>query len=385
MELKQGYKQTEVGIIPLDWKCLPLMDLVYCIHGKAHEQYIEEFGKYIVVNSKFISTDGNIRKFSNISFCTAIIGDVLTVLSDLPNGKALAKCFAVHQNNTFAVNQRVCIWRPKTKVDSRYLFYVLNRNRYFLSLNDGVSQTHILKHHIEKCRIQLPATRKEQTAIATALSDIDELISQTENLISKKKAIKQGAMQELLKPKEGWVTKKLGEVCDVLDNLRKPLNDSERQSMKGDIPYCGANGIVGFVNDYVIDDDIILMAEDGGYFDEYKTRPIAYQMNGKCWVNNHAHILKSKKDYDQNFIFYSLVNKNILDYINGGTRAKLNKGEMVNIVLSLPQNIIEQTKIAKVFIDLSQNIAMLETKLIKLKDQKQGMMQALLTGKIRLL
>jgi len=178
--------------------------------------------------------------------------------------------------------------------------------------------------------------------------------------------------------------KKLGEIVVVLDNLRKPLNDSERQKMKGDIPYCGANGIVGFVDDYVIDDDIILMAEDGGYFDEYKTRPIAYRMKGKCWVNNHAHILKAKMEIDQDFLFYSLVNKNILDFINGGTRAKLNKGELVNILVAVSKSKEEQTRIATILSGMDAEISALETKLEKYKKVKLGMMQNLLTGKIRL-
>jgi type I restriction enzyme S subunit len=213
---------------------------------------------------------------------------------------------------------------------------------------------------------------------------MDELINNLATLIEKKKAIKQGAMQQLLQPKEGWVVKKLGEVCEVLDNLRKPLNDTERQQKKGDIPYCGANGVVDYVDDFVIDDDIILMAEDGGYFDEYKTRPIAYRMKGKCWVNNHAHILKSKVEIDQDFLFYQLVNKNILDFINGGTRAKLNKGELVNILIAISPTKIEQTQIAKVLLDMDNEIQSLEQNLSKYKMLKQGMMQELLTGKIRL-
>ncbi len=88
-----------------------------------------------------------------------------------------------------------------------------------------------------------------------------------------------------------WKVMTLDQTTNCLDNLRVPLNAEQRAKMKGDIPYCGANGIVDYVDDFVIDDEILLLAEDGGYFDEYQTRPIAYRMSGKCWVNNHAHIL----------------------------------------------------------------------------------------------
>ena len=143
--------------------------------------------------------------------------------------------------------------------------------------------------------------------------------------------------------------------------------------------------MLGFVDDYVIDDDIILMAEDGGYFDEYETRPIAYRMMGKCWVNNHAHILKAKPGFDQGFIFYSLVHKNILPFLASGTRAKLNKSEMNKIEVTLASDVIEQTAIASVLSDMDAELAALEHRLAKTRALKQGMMQELLTGRTRLL
>src|SRR5690606_26033569 len=134
--------------------------------------------------------------------------------------------------------------------------------------------------NLKKYKIPLPPTKTEQAAIANALSDADVLIKSLTRLIAKKRQIKQGAMQTLLNPyesgrlKAGWVVKKLGDSAACLDNVRIPLNESQRNKMRGDIPYCGANGVLDYVNDYVIDDDVILMAEDGGYFDEYLYRPI---------------------------------------------------------------------------------------------------------------
>jgi len=264
-----------------------------------------------------------------------------------------------------------------------YHFYVRFGNDLAFKFCQGTKQQSFTGGIAKRLPIIVPPTIKEQTAIATALSDMDALIAQTEQLIEKKKAIKQGVMQELLRPKEGWVKITIDQCCEILNNLRKPLNDTERQRMKGDIPYCGANGIVDFINEYLTDEDIILMAEDGGYFDEYKTRPIAYRMSGKCWVNNHAHILKAKMNYNQDFIYYSVVHKNILDYINGGTRAKLNKSELRNIEIFCPEK-KEQDEISKVLSDIDLQKDGLKNKLKKLNNQKQGMMQALLTGKIRL-
>jgi len=194
--IKQGAMQTL--LTPKDdWEDLLLPQVVNYIHGKAHEQFIDENGKYVVVNSKFISTEGAVKKYSNKNYCSAKNGDVLTVLSDLPNGKALAKCYYVNENNKYAVNQRVCIWRS-VNANSLFLYYVLNRNKYFLGLDDGVTQTHILNHHIEKCPIQIPKSIEEQNRIATILSDMDNEIDALEKKLSKTKELKQGLMQQLL-------------------------------------------------------------------------------------------------------------------------------------------------------------------------------------------
>ena len=136
--------------------------------------------------------------------------------------------------------------------------------------------------------------------------------------------------------------------------------------------------------DPLIDDDIILIAEDGGYFDEYAFRPIAYRMSGKCWVNNHAHILKAKGNFDQGFLLYSLVHKNILKFLASGTRPKLNKSEMYKIAILAPKEKAEQTAIANVLSDMDAEIEMLELKRVKYRHVKIGMMQNLLTGKIRI-
>ena len=180
-----------------------------------------------------------------------------------------------------------------------------------------------------------------------------------------------------------WDAKTIDDTTECLDNLRIPLNESQRSKMQGDVPYCGANGVLDYVNNFVVNDDIILIAEDGGYFDEYAYRPIAYRMIGKSWVNNHAHILKAKADFDQGFIFYSLVHKNILNFLASGTRAKLNKSEMYKIQIAIPE-LKEQKLIADSLSDIDSLILGITLLIEKKKNIKQGAMQELLTGKRRL-
>jgi len=135
---------------------------------------------------------------------------------------------------------------------------------------------------------------------------------------------------------KSWPTKKLGELVVFLDNQRKPINDEERQKRIGPYPYYGANGQVGWIDGFIFDEDLVLLAEDGGYFGS-KDRSIAYRISGKTWVNNHAHVLRViKKIAETGFIHYKLMFYDIKPYITGSTRAKLNKSAAEKIKIQLP-------------------------------------------------
>ncbi len=137
---------------------------------------------------------------------------------------------------------------------------------------------------------------------------------------------------------------RLNEVVTFLDNLRKPITEKDR--IKGPYPYYGANGIQGYVNEYIFDDELVLLAEDGGHFNE-PDRGIAYKVSGKCWVNNHAHVLKAKSNIDINYLARVLENLDVSTYINGTTRAKLNKANAEKIKIPLPP-LAEQQHIAAI-------------------------------------
>ncbi len=183
-------------------------------------------------------------------------------------------------------------------------------------------------------------------------------------------------------PKD-WELISVEDCFDILDNQRKPLNESERNLMRGDIPYYGANGVVDFVNEFLFDEDLILIAEDGGYFDEFQTRPIAYKVKGKAWINNHAHVLKAKNGYFQDYLFYCLEHKNILIWLNGGTRAKLNKGDLEKLPIQIAP-LPEQKAIARVLSTADAAILTTEKLITQKELRKKWLMQQLLTGKKRL-
>ncbi len=125
---------------------------------------------------------------------------------------------------------------------------------------------------------------------------------------------------------------KLEDVCEILDSQRVPITASERKS--GIYPYYGANGIQDYVEDYIFDDDLVLLAEDGGNFGS-KDRPIAYRVSGKCWVNNHAHVLKPKANIDVDYLCYSLMFYDTTGLVNGATRQKLTQAAMRQMQIPL--------------------------------------------------
>ena len=122
----------------------------------------------------------------------------------------------------------------------------------------------------------------------------------------------------------------LEDCCEILDSMRIPITASERKS--GSYPYYGANGIQDYVADYIFDDELVLLAEDGGNFGS-KTKPIAYRVSGKCWVNNHAHVLKPKKDFNVDYLCYSLMFYNTDGLVNGATRPKLTQATMRQMLI----------------------------------------------------
>ncbi|HQI03965.1 MAG TPA: restriction endonuclease subunit S [bacterium] len=179
-----------------EWEETTLTQIVDYENGKAHEQDIVDDGDYIVVNSKFISSDGDVKKFTNIAFCPAQKGDILMVLSDVPNGKAIAKCFWVEEDNRYTVNQRICKITPHN-LDSKILYYLLNRNPYFLAFDDGVKQTNLRKEDVLNCPLLIPSDPKEQEKIASCLSSIDELINAQNQKLETLKLHKKGLLQGL--------------------------------------------------------------------------------------------------------------------------------------------------------------------------------------------
>jgi type I restriction enzyme, S subunit len=159
-----------LGEVPAHWEMSRLSSVCKFEPGKAHEPYIDDEGEFVCVNSRFVSTKGKTIKFCNRNLSPARRNDVLMVMSDLPNGRALAKAFLVPEDDRYAVNQRVCILSAKN-VDPKFLFYSVDRSPLFLRYDDGINQTHLPNAAFTKFPVLLPP-HQEQTEIAQRLDDV---------------------------------------------------------------------------------------------------------------------------------------------------------------------------------------------------------------------
>lgn len=143
-----------------------------------------------------------------------------------------------------------------------------------------------------------------------------------------------------------WATAELGDLVDIYDSVRVPLNKRQREGFRGSYPYYGANGVVDRVADYLFDGDFILIAEDGGHFDD-PTRAVARKVGGRFWVNNHAHVVRARTGVDAAFLAYALGTVPWMDYVGGSTRLKLTQASLKLLPVPLTST-AEQIRLASV-------------------------------------
>ena len=190
---KVRFKADDGSQFP-EWKEKKLDEVFEFYNGKAHENVISENGKYVVVNSKFISTDGTVRKYTNEMIFPLIKKDIVMVMSDVPNGKAISKCFLINENNKYTLNQRICCLRTKENT----VFYInqISRNKYFLKFDDGVKQTNLRKNDILQCPLLCPCLA-EQQKIADCLASFDEVIEKQKATLAVWEELKKGLLQQM--------------------------------------------------------------------------------------------------------------------------------------------------------------------------------------------
>lgn len=218
-----------------DWEQRKLGDVAEYRNGKAHENEIDDDGEYIVVNSKFVSTNGEIKKFSNAQNEPLYENEIAFVLSDVPNGRAIARTFLIEKSGKYTLNQRIAGITPHEDTDPYYLHIKMNRNAYFLKFDDGNKQTNLSIKDVLNYEDMYP-NYKEQQKIGNYFRSLDHLITLHQRKYDETKKLKKCMLQKMF-PKEGekvpeirfsgftgdWKQRKLGEIVNRITRKNSKL------------------------------------------------------------------------------------------------------------------------------------------------------------------
>jgi type I restriction enzyme S subunit len=393
--MKPGYKQTEVGVIPEDWSDIPIREMATKVGSgitpSGGSTRYKAYGRPFVRSQNVGWGHLNLDELAYIDEAThaGFLGteiqadDVLLNITGASIGRSSVADSRIAGGN---VNQHVCIIRPDkfSVLPDMLSCYLISDygQRQIDSFQAGGNRQGLNFQQVSSVRIPIPPL-PEQTAIASALGDADEWIAALEKLIEKKRMVKQGAMQELLSGKRRlpgfsgeWEEKRLGEIAD----LYQPMTISASQFTEAGFPVYGANGVVGYYNQTNHQNWQVTVTCRGS------TCGTVNRTVDKCWITGNAMVLNCdhNSNIDKVFFYYVMCGQNLDDCITGTGQPQIVRGPLAAFEIDLPMILSEQTAIAAVLSDMDEEIGLLEEKLAKARLIKRGMMQALLTGRVRL-
>jgi type I restriction enzyme, S subunit len=409
MELSLGYKQTEIGKIPNDWKIVILEELTSKIGDGIHSTPIyDESGEYFFINGNNLK---NGKIFTTEETKKVNKNEYLKHSRELGENTILYSINGTIGNIAYYSYESVVIGKSaayinfKSSLLKKYLYYVLQSsyiNKYFDDSLTGSTIKNLGLTAIRKAPLALP-NETELNKIAQSLSDTDAYITSIEKLIEKKRQIKQGAMQELLRQKDGWETKHLGDIGKTFGGLSGKSKDDFTEGVYPYIPFMNimSNPIIdtGYF-DYVnlnSGESQNLALKGDLFFNGSSETP---EEIGMCsvllndipnlYLNSFCFGFRIKSELKINGLYLSYYfrskegRKLFFSMAQGATRYNLSKSNFNKLKVPIP-TIEEQNVIAERLFDLDSDIKIHEVKLEKAKSIKQGMMQNLLTGKIRLI
>ena len=396
-------KQTEIGLIPEDWEVKNLGQIGLFTKGKGIRKDEANTGIFPAIRYGEIYT-----KHNNIitKFYSFISEEVANNSAELKKGDILfagsgetkediGKSVSFIDDFKAYVGGDVVILRPNNKHNSSFLGYLLNSRdvqKQKAENGQGDAVVHIYANNLKDIKIPLPPLA-EQEAIAAALSDCDSWIESLEAVIAKKRLIKQGAMQELLTPKEDWEVKKLGEIADIIGGgtpstfVSKYWNGNIEWFTPTEVGYSKylyssrrKISDLGFKNASVnlLPINSILLTSRAGIGD------LGILKIEAC-TNQGFQSIVCKENIDFEFIYYLMSTKKdaLMKNASGSTFLEISPNKVKSLEIQIP-SLSEQTRIATVLSDMDAELEALGQKLNKARQIKQGMMQELLTGRVRL-
>lgn len=378
---KRRFKEFELYD---EWTLLKLDEVAKYRNGKAHENSISLQGKFIVVNSKFISTNGEVKKFTDLQIEPIFKNEISFVLSDVPNGRAIARTFLIDQNDKYTLNQRIAAITPNRNISPYYLYVLLNRNKYFLEFDDGVKQTNLSKADVLEFKEYYPIS-KEQFMIGDFFQTIDSLITLHQHKLDKLKNLKKSYLTELF-PEEGeripkrrfpdfegeWEGKKLEELLDYEQPTKYIVNSTQyNDSFKIPVLTAGQSFILGYTNE----EHGIRIADKNNpviIFDDFTTSSHLVDFSFK--IKSSAMKLLSLKNEKNNIYFVNNILQN-LNYIpESHERHWISKFSKFEVLVPDTE---EQNIIGEFFQKLDSSISLQQEKLDKLKDMKKAYLNEL--------
>lgn len=414
VEMKRKYKKSEYGLIPVDWKEGTFADFLegFSAGATPYRGITSNFkGKIKWISSgelNYNRINDTIEHISEEAFTKTSLkihpeGTFLMAITGLEAAGTRGRCAFV--GNPAATNQSCMAIYPTDKMINEYLYYFYRKYSEILANKycQGTKQKSYTSNIVKLLPIVCPPSIKEQASIATALSDVDSLISALTKKIEKKKAIKQGLMQQLLTGKkrlpgfgEKWVEIELGQ-HSIMNSGGTP-STANPEYYGGKIPFLSINDITN-AGKFIYETEKTITEEGlkNSSARLFKKGTIMYAMYasvGKCAITKiriscSQAILGINVDstLDADFLYYYLVSiqDDVLNYGQTGTQTNLSKQIISSFILNVPSSKAEQTAIANILSDCDSEIVALEEKRDKYKEIKQGMMQQLLTGKIRLI
>lgn len=389
------------------WKVEKLGDVAYIKarigwRGLSAKEYTEE-GPYLIAGKHIKGSSINWGKCDHISSdryeespeIQLKDGDVI-ITKDGTIGRL---GFIKKLPGPATINGTMMLVRPNSSIFfSKYLYYFFQGSQFQFLIKEKVSGSsvpHLFQRDMVTLNVQIPPMQ-EQQKITDILTSVDNTISKTEDIIKQTEKVKKGSMQQLLTKgightkfkqteigeiPEEWEVLKIEDVCEILDGMRKPIKKADREKLDGDIPYYGASGVIDWVNDFIFDEPLILLGEDGENL-RSRVLPLAFKIEGKSWVNNHAHVLRPLDKIDIDFLEVYLESIDYEKYITGSAQPKLNQKVVRNILIAFP-TLSEQQKISRVISSITKKRLLELKKLDQLQTLKTGLMQVLLTGKVR--
>lgn len=379
-----GYKRTDVGVIPEDWEVCELGDCcsLYQPHTISQKK-LDSYAEFPAYGANGII--GNYHCFNHekseiIIGCRGTCG---AVNYSLPRSWINGNAMVVHVHSSARVLQK----------------YLLQHLRCFGGIKEtiitGGTQPQITRKPLSHVRVFFPSDRGEQKKILGVLSDVDELLATKENLLAKERAIKRGAMQELLTGKRrlpgfpvtpmkrtaigeipaDWSVVYLGNICEITTG-RVDVNSGDELGM---YPFFTCAKKMSFSNEFAFDAEAILIAGNGdvGTLHYYKGKFQAYQ---RTYVLSNFSVSVAYLLHNLEFRLIMELSKGKV----GTTLSYIRLEQLKGFGFPCPSSVTERDAIETVLSDMDREIGALDAEIAKLRDMKAGIMQELLTGKIRL-